>query len=160
MMFQLLVLIITNLLPFHQFHSSITTLEYDKKGEVYEIVIRVFTDDLEKAIRQQMNKKLDLEQAEGEAALKIYLSKHFSVKAPKSRNTNWEWVGYVVGVETTDLLVMYKARLNQSLLIENNILMEVFDDQQNIVNRVYGKQTHSHLYSPGNGGYLFPAVAP
>jgi hypothetical protein len=142
----------------HDFHSSLTVMEYEPKDENYEITIRLFTDDIENLLQKTSNKKIPLESAEAESALKIYLSKHFTVKAPKSRFTNWEWVGFEAGTENSEIFVLYRAKPNTELIVENSILSDLFSDQQNIVNKVVGPSKHSHLFSPGSSSYTFPAA--
>jgi hypothetical protein len=69
----------------HPYFISMTEIEYDKAGKSLEISVRIFTDDLEKTIRQTYKGKVDLlnkdEKANSEKLIQEYINKHLILKA-------------------------------------------------------------------------------
>lgn len=69
----------------HPFFISMTEIEHDKANNTLEISVRIFTDDLEKTIRQTYTGKVDLlnktEKSNSEKLIQQYISKHLIIKA-------------------------------------------------------------------------------
>ena len=68
----------------HPYYISMTEIEHDKTNNTLEISVRIFTDDLEKTIRQTHTGKVDLlnkdEKANSEKLIQQYIIKHLSLK--------------------------------------------------------------------------------
>lgn len=117
----------------HKFYISHYTLDY--KNRSLQVTVKVFTDDLEKALRQ------------GDAALKIdeksdakllgpkimaYYKEHLQLKTDKVQNL--QWVGYEL---ENDLVWIYlevpeMASAPKSMEINCNVLTEIYEDQINL----------------------------
>ena len=69
----------------HPYFISMTEIEHDKASNSLEISVRIFTDDLEKTIRQTYTGKVDLlnknEKANSEKLIQQYINKHLIIKA-------------------------------------------------------------------------------
>ena len=69
----------------HPYFISMTEIEHDKSNNSVEISVRIFTDDLEKTIRQTYTGKVDLmnaaEKANSEKLIQQYINKHLIIKA-------------------------------------------------------------------------------
>jgi hypothetical protein len=113
-----------------------------------EIVIRVFTDDLENALSQRAKRQVKLDPTTagkdrqvGERVM-AYLRSAFELKSKAGRQVILTWSG-VEG--QMDMFWIYvKGRMPGGLegaQMRNKIFCELFDDQVNIVNaRRQGKQ--------------------
>lgn len=81
----------------HPYYISMTEIEHDKSNNTLEISVRIFTDDLEKTIRQTYTGKVDLlnkdEKANSEKLIQQYISKHLLLKAD-NKNLNLQFVGF------------------------------------------------------------------
>lgn len=143
----------------HPLHISVTDIEYDPVEEELEIMIRVFTDDLEKAIRQQRNDAtLDLiKPASGttDALAKEYLDHHLAITIDNIK-TSVEYLGHE---NEGDALIFYVLVSNvkkwKTIEVRNDLLMELFDDQSNLVHvTVAGKVRSMRLVNSSPSGTL------
>lgn len=124
-------------LGFHPLHVSVTEIEMDEKDKRLEIMIRIFTDDLELSLRQKLNQpELDLlsqpEKARNEM-VSDYLKDHFKITLDgKTQQTNY------LGHEQEDLALIFYIEVPnvkkwKTIQIQNDIIMETHADQSNLV---------------------------
>jgi hypothetical protein len=123
----------------HALHISKTLIEWTPAKKEVQISVHLFIDDLEKSLAQKGLTKLglgtDKESAQAQAALTAYLTEHVKV-----------WVDQkalafsFVGKETTkDLqglycyLVVSNVKSLKSLTFQNAVLLDLYDDQQNMI---------------------------
>lgn len=139
--------------PMHEFHSSITHIEH-VSGR-YEVTIRVFSDDLEKAVTNFTKKKVQLDAAEGEAQVQNYLSRNLKITSSGTSHINWEWIGMESDPESTKIYLEYKAKDNTSLTVITTLLTELFDDQKNIITLERKGNKESQLLDKSNTTYTF-----
>ena len=132
----------------HKVHVSVTYLEFNQPKQTVEIVIRVFTDDLESALSRNGSRtvKIDPESAGKERRVgdlvMAYLRNNFELKNKAGRPVTLTWSG-IEG--QMDMFWIYvKGRMPGGLegaQMRNKIFCELFDDQVNIVNsKLQGKQ--------------------
>lgn len=124
--------------PVHPLHVSVTEIEFDEKDKALEIIMRIFIDDLEEAIRiHQQDKTLNIlepRQKTSDQLVNEYLAKHFRIfldgKQQKTIYLGHELEG--------DAIICYieVANVRKWKVIEiiNDIIFEVYDDQSNIIN--------------------------
>ena len=118
----------------HKFYTSITQIDYNEKSKSFEIIMRVFVDDLEKSITSQRKKNYKIANDLDNKLLNNYLTDKFLIQAnQKTLQTK------VIGTELErDILIIYLEALSSSnantLRIKNSILTELFPSQTNIVN--------------------------
>jgi len=125
--------------PEHEYHLSKCNIEFDEKEQTLQITMHLFIDDLEEALRQggvdQLFIGTEKEVAEAEKYISRYLSQRFQL-SDGSRNFSFDFLGKE---RTEDLAAIYcflevsNVSALQELTITNQVLMEVFDDQKNIV---------------------------
>ncbi len=123
----------------HEFHISKCVIECNEETKAIEVSLHIFIDDLEEALRQQGADKLfictEKESKKAEKYLNRYLQNHFVL------NVNGEKVEYeFLGKEISEDLAAVWCYLEvkdvteiSSLELKNDLLMEVFDDQRNII---------------------------
>ena len=121
----------------HPIHVSVTEIEMDEKDKRLEIMMRVFTDDLELTLRKAKNKPeldlLGLTEKERDNLVSGYLNDHFRVSLDGKPHK----VTYL-GHEQEDLaLIIYleipNVRQWKSIQIQNDMIMEMHSDQSNLV---------------------------
>jgi len=132
----------------HKVHLSVTNLEFNQPRQTVEIVIRVFTDDLENALSRGVSRtvKIDPESAGKDRRVAdlvmTYLRRNFELKNKMGRPVILSWNGIEGQMEMFWLYV--KGRMPGGLegaQMRNKIFCELFDDQVNIVNAKHqGKQ--------------------
>jgi hypothetical protein len=145
-------------ISFHAFHTSITQIEYNSKAKNYEISVRIFTDDFETAINTE-NKSKGTKIQDGDkndALVSAYVLKHFSIISPQNKKAILKYIGK----ENEDLATwLYFEMAEDSFVkgskIQQNVLMELFDDQVNIVNIKKGDDRKSLLFDLKNKTKIF-----
>ena len=122
----------------HPVHVSVSDIELNRKDQELQIIVRIFTDDLELEIRREKNMP-DLDILEPGKSMKPddlfaeYLDKHLKLKV-NGTNRKLEYLGYEVeaGAVISYVLVREVAALSE-IEIMNDILLREFDDQVNLV---------------------------
>ena len=137
--------------PAHDFHLSKCQIEYSDSDQALQIMLHVYLDDLEEALRRQGADKLfmctEKEHEKAEKYLYRYLQQRINMVV------NGEAAAFsFVGKEQSDDLQAVWCYMEitgvesvESIEITNNLLMEVFDDQKNIVHIVAGKNKQGYF---------------
>jgi hypothetical protein len=122
----------------HPIHVTVTEIEYDEKAKALEIMMRVFTDDLESTIREKLNQpELDL-QAPGngkttDQLIEDYLKDHFKI----SLDNKPQKLKYLGHEKESDALILYieapQVKKWKTIYVFNDILTDFHDDQSNLV---------------------------
>jgi len=145
----------------HKFYVSVTNVGYSEKDDALQITSRIFIDDLEAILleRYDVIAKLDTENesAVADEYLEKYLRKKFQIEV------NGETVSYeVIGRKyDADVCIFYieVANLNfpavESIQIQNEVLTDLFDEQQNVVHfKINGKKKSFVLLKSDTKGML------
>lgn len=69
----------------HPLHTSITELTVQANARVAEVSVRLFADDLQRAVGART--------APGDAALAAYVGRHFVLLDARGRPVPWRWCG-------------------------------------------------------------------
>lgn len=134
--------------PAHPIHISVTEIEFDEKEKELEIVMRIFADDLEASIRMDRNEpELDLlhppKDVTTDELAKEYIVKRFQV-ALDGKQQKLKYLGSEVD---GDALVFYiqvvQVKSWKSITVTNNVILETYDDQSNIVHVTVKGKTKS-----------------
>jgi hypothetical protein len=131
----------------HPLHLSVTEITLDEKEKELEIMLRVFTDDLELAIRNaQHDAELDLLNPSNTTTDKLaweYLQPRFKLVT----DGKVQPVKYLGHEADENVLVFYiqvqPVKNFTTIGITNSILTELYEDQANLVNITVGDDTKS-----------------
>ncbi|MGF7215964.1 hypothetical protein GGR92_002104 [Spirosoma lacussanchae] len=134
--------------PAHDFHASVTQMQYNPKDRVFEISIRVFTDDLEKALGTLTSEKINLDsKAKTDPLIEKYIRTHFAYVNPQKQPKPFQYIGYETEADAHWLyLEMPYAEPFRGGLLRQNVFMELFDDQVNMVNVQYQGQKKTFVF--------------
>ena len=137
----------------HDFHTSLTEMRYNAKSKIFEISLRVFTDDLEKVLSvTNQNKKFLVENNDkNDPFVEMYVKKHFMVINAKNQKTTINYIGKEKEGEAT--WIYLEMPVNESIKgskIQNDVLIDMFDDQTNIVNIFVNNEKKSFLFTVKN----------
>lgn len=121
----------------HKFHMALYQINYDSGKKMLQITSRLHIEDLNKALEKKYKKKIAVENENSsseEVLLKEYLNNRFSIKV----NGQVKPLNFLSKEIEDDELVIYSnikniAKIN-TLEIQNNVLIECFSDQQNMIN--------------------------
>lgn len=122
---------------FHPLHVSVTEIEMNDASKRLEIMMRVFIDDLEVTLRKELrHPELDIlnpKEATLDEMMSTYLKAHLKISLDnKSQVTK-----YLGHEQEGDAIIFYLEVNNvkkwQTIQILNDIIMEVYKDQSNLV---------------------------
>ena len=137
------------ILPFvHDFHFSRTKAHYNNDTQTIQISMNVFTDDLELAVSAMGHEdfKIDI-QADvlTDSLMSVYiLSKFGSIHA--GQQLKMDWVGYECDYDVTYVYIESEPfTLDNTLQIDQTLLMEIFDDQENVLDFESSEIKESHI---------------
>lgn len=152
------VLLCMAFMPPHDFHVSMTELEQNRENGRLEMTIKLFTDDLEKALEMEGVERLLLgDEAESEKAdhyLNAYIQKRFEVES-QEESVNWTFIGKEVEMDVTwCYLESDSIAPVEELKFESHLLTDVFDDQQNIIKSRQAKSRALILSPTSNSGSI------
>lgn len=132
----------------HPIHVSVTEIEFDRKDKALEIMMRVFIDDLELALRNSTNNpELDIlnppKATPLDQLMSEYLKQHFRVSLDdKSHQTHYlgherEGEAFIFFIEVRNVEQW------KTITIHNDIIMSAYDDQSNLVHVYVDDQVKS-----------------
>lgn len=135
----------------HDFHVSKTRLEYVAAQKEWQLSLHIFIDDLELALAAATDEKLFLgtrrEREGADSLIHSYLQQRIGLVAD-GQILQLEWLGKEI---TEDLsafwvyLYVPQAESPAELVVRNQILLEVYDDQQNIVELIGPRVARKHF---------------
>ena len=121
----------------HKYYVSSTKIEFKKESKTVQITMRIFIDDLQETINSTFSKDFELavpnETGEIDHLIDKYISKKFEIII----NDEQKKYSYLGKEYYNDEVYLYleleNVELINSIEIKNNMLMELFSDQQNII---------------------------
>ncbi len=159
--FILLVLPLFAFTSLHKFYVSVTNISYAEKNDALQITTRLFIDDLDALLKERyaINAKLATEEEseQADAFLERYLRAKFKVEI-NNENRPYQIIGRKYD---NDVCIFYieleeiKLSSVKSIQIRNELLMDLFDDQQNVVHfKINGKKKSFVLIKSDAKGML------
>lgn len=135
-LWKILLLSLSLTLPKHDFHASMTKIEYAPKSQTLQCIMNVFTDDLELALSNFHKKDIKYKENETDKEIIPYLNSIFVLKTKKNKILPIEYVGSARKPATVQLY--FEIPCNKSdlsyLSVTHNLLFNEFDDQVNTIN--------------------------
>ena len=126
-------------IPIHEFHLSKTVISYDQSANVLEVKVHLFIDDFEAALGNRGNDQLflctDKENSLANDYIFSYLQDHFKLKV-NNQNTPLSFAGKEQSKDKIAVWCTLKSKSIHNIkeiAVHNDLLVELFDDQQNIV---------------------------
>lgn len=133
----------------HDFHTSITRMDYNVKEKSFEISIRVFTDDLEKALSKDNNgqKIVVVNNDKNDPLVEKYIRKHFALVSSQKQKKAYSYVGKEQEADATWIYIeIPHQEAVTGFSLQNTIMHDLFDDQINLVNLNYQGQKKSYIF--------------
>jgi len=142
----------------HEFHLSKCEIDYNTGENALQISMHIFIDDLETALAREGKEKLyictEKEAEKAEMYLVDYLTRHFQLQV-NGQPVTYNFIGKEVSEDLQAVWCYLEVEsVNQinRLSVINNILMETFDDQKNIVS-IKGPNKKQGYFLMMNGKY-------
>lgn len=159
-----LLLIILPLFAFsimHKFYVSVTNIQYSKEDNSLQITSRIFIDDLENVLEERYGVEMNLATAKESEEANFYIEKYMRSKLVISADRNNKAFVFLGKKYDNDLIICYleiediDLPSRKTLEVENDILTDLFEEQQNIVHfRISGKKKSFVLVKENNKGLL------
>lgn len=123
-------------------------MQYNPAERIFEVSIRMFTDDLEVALSRETTQKIRLAPNDAHDPLvERYIRKHFAMQNARKQPRPYQYVGKEPEGDAT--WVYIEIPFGEALagsVIRQDVLMEVFDDQVNLINVTYQSQRKTLLF--------------
>ena len=139
----LLTLLICGGWLMHKFYVSLSEVRYNTETERFEVSMRIFPDDLDRALlaRSGITTQLatELEHKSADSLLMVYLLDDFSIEV----NGETLELSYLGNETESDAIWCYlestRVAAPETITIRNVLLTEYFPDQVNIIQVYHGK---------------------
>ena len=136
----------------HDFHFSRTKVHYNSTTNTLQMSMNIFTDDLELAVRNMGNDdfKIDLQfQSQTDSLIAEYVLSKFNINHG-GEALRLDWVGYECDYDITYVYIESKEFvLDTNLVFTQGLLMDVFDDQENVLDYESPNLDVSHILVEG-----------
>ena len=138
----------------HKYYVSITKIEYVKEQKSIQIITRIFTDDLERLLKERFDDSIVLASGKDEKQIDSYIQKYMLSKINISINGKESTVNFLGKEYDEDVVQCYMEIENVNVInsfeIENKLLFDVFNEQKNIVRTSINKKNKSFILIPEN----------
>ncbi|GHB40471.1 DUF6702 family protein [Mongoliitalea lutea] len=137
----------------HPFYISLTEIRYNERQKSLEIAQKIFWDDLEVALGELHQTKVNFLKPESQEQLEQmiegYLLKHNQIIV-NNQQVKLAYLGYEVE-EDAAWFYMEAQRVSapKKVVIQSDILIEQFPGQQNIINFFVGSRPKSLILQKG-----------
>lgn len=145
----------------HKFYVSVTNVGYSEKDDALQITSRVFIDDLDELLKERYGidaqLSTDAESEFSDEYLEKYLRAKFSVEI-NEKTATYKLIGrkydndvciFYLEIEAVELETV------KSIQIENQLLTDMFDEQQNVLHfKINGKKKSFVLIKSDTKGML------
>nr|WP_299074693.1 DUF6702 family protein [uncultured Allomuricauda sp.] len=160
------VLILTVMLLFsfttlHKYYLSVTNMQYSEKNDSFQITSRIFIDDLEEVLKERYGINAELATSNEAKVSNAYIEKYFRAKFAIELNGEIAKYTFLGKKYEEDVVICYLELNNinftdlQSISIQNEILTDLFEEQQNVVHLKWKGQKKSFvLIKENNKGML------
>ena len=140
----------------HKFYLSNTSIEFNAQTRAIEITSKIFTDDLEHAIEAQCYRYHSLHPQTPEVyeLVKKHIGEKLSLQVG-DRNVVLNFIGYSVDNDMTTLFIEGNYFDPNQVVVRNTILLELFPDQQNIVEVRWNGQSKREYFTKDKTQFQF-----
>lgn len=137
----------------HPFYLSVTDMKYNEKNKSLEIACKLFTNDLEGALKKTTGKKVDIinpkDKKEVEKILFDYINKRLAINLNGKLKT-LKYIGYE---KEEDVIWTYmeieKCEKPKQINITNSLLYDYLKEQINLVSiEIAGSKQSSKVSNP------------
>ncbi len=131
----------------HRFYASFSQVELQPSKGTIEIIHRIFTHDIEDLLVRYQGSNGELSDEVIETFMQDYIIQAFALYTPDGERIPLEWIA--VEVTFDNIFVYQEAPLQegqQTVIIADRILHDLFDEQSNTVNVKLGRNVKSHTF--------------
>jgi len=145
----------------HKFYVSVTNISYSEKDRSLQITSRIFIDDFEQVLLERYGIKAHLATDSETALAKEYIEKYLNTKFLMFVDGEQRQYNFLGNTYDNDIMICYlevpEVDLGtiKSIGVLNELLTDLFDEQQNVVHfKIKGKKKSFVLIKENNKGML------
>lgn len=143
----------------HDYYVSVTRIEYVKEQKSLQIITQIFIDDFEKLIQERYDETIILAIENENSMVDSYIKRYLNQKLQFEINTKAVAFNFLGKEYKDDIVYCYLEIENvediKTMVITNDILYDIYNEQQNIVRtKIKGKNKSFILLSGNNKGVL------
>ncbi len=146
----------------HPIHLAVTTIEYNESRDEYDIMIRIFTDDLEAIINKRYNVELNLskenENKDCQKYIKNYIQDRLIISINKknlSNNMDFIKKEHDADENVTFLYFRSKNSGGKKVTITNILLTDLYDNQKNLLIFTYKNTQEAFTFEKNKTNFEF-----
>lgn len=121
----------------HDFYMTVSHIDHNEKTDGLEITIKLFTEDIEKALREEYGQQVFLDDEKRQGFVDSLLMDYLNYKMELVVNeqaVEFEFVGKEVEIESTWCYVeVENVPQVRQIEVRNELLTELFDSQTNLI---------------------------
>jgi len=152
-----LVIVILPLMAFsgfHKYYISVTQVDYVQQKQSVQITTRIFIDDFEKVLQERYNEHVVLAGKEETKDVNKYIETYLKSKMRVRINDNDMNLIFIGKEYDIDIIQCYIEIQNvkqiNSIEITNEVLFDLFEDQQNMIKTKINSKQKSFLLNQNN----------
>lgn len=160
-LFLLLVLPLMAFTAVHKFYVSVTNVNYAEKEDALQITTRVFIDDFEAVLKERYGVETKLATDNEAPIANEYIEKYLRTKLVFRLNNEIRAFDFLGKRYDNDVMICYLELKKveypnlKNLEIQNEILTDLFEEQQNVVHlKIKDKRKSFVLIKESNKGML------
>lgn len=143
----------------HKYYISLTNIEYKKENNSLQITVKLFIDDLQETINNTYNTNHELtlqnERSVVDSLIVKYSTDHFKIELNETA-TKYLYLGKEYDSDVVYLYFEIENIQNfYTIGIQNNMLIEFFPEQKNIVKLNINKKKKSFILTSENDKEMF-----
>jgi hypothetical protein len=125
----------------HKFYVSLVQMDYNEKNSSFEITMKIFTDDLENALKERSGLLLKLgtpdELPATDSILSAYISENFRLDV-NGKELKYQYLGKEVELDVTwCYLEVSGVHSVEKIKVTDRMLTELFENQSNLIKIKY-----------------------
>ena len=135
----------------HKFYISVTNVDYSEKDAAVQIITRIFVDDMNAVLKERYGLQSKLGTEKESEMDREYLEKYLRTKFIVEINGTTVKYTFIGKKYDTDMIICYLEVPDvplsslKRIAIQNEILMDIYDEQQNVVHIKANGQKKSHV---------------
>ncbi len=147
------VLLLSSFNTVHKYYISNTQIEYVEEKKSVQIITRIFIDDFENTLKERYDEHLTFDDKDSKL-IDAYIQKYLTAKLKIKINDKYQLLNFIgkeieMGIVKCYLEIEDVDEVN-ALEITNQILFDLFTEQQNIIKLNVNSQKKSFVLTKQN----------
>jgi len=145
----------------HKFYLSVTNVAYSEKDQALQLTTRIFIDDIEAVLLERYGFKGALATEKEATLADEYIEKYIRAKFVIRLDGKVADFDFIGKKYEDDLMICYievpdvQLSKHNSIELQNELLTDMFDEQQNVVHfKINGRKKSFVLIKENNKGML------